>query len=65
MGADRYDVVFTKSSVAYNFMLRQEGRTKDWLVTDAPLLPQTLITESASPSNIDPEREIQVSQVDW
>lgn len=49
----------------YAFMCRQQGQTKDWLVTDAPLLPQTLITESASPSNINPEREIQISQVDW
>jgi len=49
----------------YAYMLRQHEQLKDWLVTEAPLLPQTLITESASPSSIEPEREIQISQVDW
>lgn len=63
--AATYDVVFTKSAVDYSYMLRQEGKTKDWKVSDAPLLPQTLITGSASPSNISPEREIQISQTDW
>lgn len=60
-----HDIVLTKSGTDYSFMLKQEGKTKDWLITDAPLLPQTLITESASPSSIQPEREIQISQVDW
>jgi len=49
----------------YAYMLHQKGETKDWLVTEAPLLPQTLITGNASPDNISPEREIQISQVDW
>jgi len=60
-----YDIVLTKSGTDYSYMLKQAGETKDWLITDAPLLPQTLITESASPSSIQPEREIQISQVDW
>lgn len=65
MSADRYDLILTYDSTDYSYMLRQQNDTKDWLVSDAPLLPQTLITQSASPSNIQPEREIQISQVDW
>lgn len=65
MGADRYDLILTHSSTDYSYMLKQQNDTKDWLVSDSPLLPQTLITESASPTNIQPEREIQISQVDW
>lgn len=60
-----YDLVFTKDAIDYSYMLKQEGQTKDFRVVDSPLLPQTLVTESASPSNIQPEREIQISQVDW
>jgi len=63
--ANQYDLVFTQDSTNYSFMCRQKGETKDFKVTDAPLLPQTLITESANPSHIQPEREIQISQVDW
>ena len=65
MSADRYDFIITYDSTAYNYMLRQRGETKDFLTSDAPLTPQTLITESASPTNLQPERQIQVSQVDW
>ena len=65
MAADKYDFIITYSANNYKYMLRQKGDTKDFLVTDAPLTPQTLITESASPTNIQPEREIQISQVDW
>ena len=65
MAADKYDFIITYSANNYKYMLRQKGDTKDFLVTDAPLTPQTLITESASPTNIQPERRIQVSQVDW
>jgi hypothetical protein len=51
---------------SYNgFMCKVEDQRKFFRVTDAPLLPQTMITESASPENIQPEREIQISQVDW
>ena len=48
-----------------SFMCRQQGETKDFLVTDAPLLPQALITEAASADNIDPTREVRVTQSDW
>lgn len=65
MSADRYDFVITYDSTDYQYMLRQRGDTKDWLINDAPLTPQTLITESASPTNLQPERQIQISQVDW
>lgn len=65
MAASKYDLILTHSGTDYSYMLRQEGATKDWLISDSPLLPQTLITESASPSNLQPEREIQISQVDW
>jgi len=51
---------------SYNgFMCKVEDQRKYFRVTDAPLLPQTMITESASPENIQPEREIQISQSDW
>jgi len=60
-----HDFVITYSSTNYNYMLRQKGDTKDFNVSDAPLTPQTLITASASPTNLQPERQIQVSQTDW
>jgi len=65
MGADKYDFIITYSSTDYEYMLRQQGQTKDFNISDAPLTPQTLVTESASPTNLQPEREIQISQVDW
>ena len=63
--SDRYDLVFTKSGTSYNYMCQQKGATKEFVVQDAPLTPQTLITSSASPTVLQPEREIQISQVDW
>lgn len=60
-----YDIVFEKGGNSYEFMLLRQGRTKAWKVHDAPLLPDVLITDEALPSNISPEREIQISQDDW
>jgi len=65
MSADKYDFIITHNSTDYKYMLRQQGNTKDFLVSDAPLTPQTLVTESASPTTLQPERQIQISQVDW
>jgi len=60
-----YDITFEKGGNVYEFMLRRVGRTKAWKVTDAPLLPDVLITNEALPSSISPEREIQIAQDDW
>jgi len=65
MSADKYDFIITYNSTDYKYMLRQQGNTKSFLVSDAPLTPQTLVTESASPTTLQPERQIQISQVDW
>jgi hypothetical protein len=51
---------------SYNaYMCRSEGNRKMFSITDAPLLPPTLITGTASPSNIHPEREIRIEMKDW
>lgn len=63
--AGRYAPVDAVVKTYYAYMLRQHGEVKDWTVNDAPLLPQTILTGSASPSTLDPEREIQISQTDW
>ena len=60
-----YDVVFTAAGITYNFMLVKDGKNKAWKVSDAPLLPASIITTEATPSNINPEREIQEIQEDW
>lgn len=60
-----HDLKFTKDGTDFKYMCRQQGQTKDFRIIDSPLLPQTLITGSASPSNIQPEKRIQISQVDW
>ena len=60
-----YDITFTKGDYDYGFMLLRVDREKRWRVTDAPFLPDALITDEALPSNIPPEREIQILQDDW
>ena len=65
MSASKYDFIITYNGTDYKHMLKQSGDTKDFLISDAPLTPQTLVTESASPTTLQPERQIQISQVDW
>lgn len=60
-----YDITFKKGDETYEFMLVKEGRKKAWEITDAPLLPEALITDEALPTSIPPEREIQIAQDDW
>lgn len=60
-----YDITFKKGEHSYDFMLLRSGRTKAWAISDAPLLPDALITDEALPSNISPEKEIQIAQDDW
>lgn len=49
----------------HSFMCRNDGDIKMYSVTDSPLLPETLITGSATESNIHPERAIRVGMTDW
>lgn len=60
-----YDITFKKGGETYEFMLLKQGNKKMWKITDAPLLPEALITDEALPASIPPEREIQMAQDDW
>lgn len=60
-----YDITFKKGNETYEFMLLKQDKTKAWKITDAPLLPEALITDEALPASIPPEREIQIAQDDW
>ena len=67
-----YDVVINYNSTDYNFMLAQERDTsgfprgnKKYRVKDQPLMPETLVTGTSSPSTLSPDREVQIIQNDW
>jgi len=63
--ANTYDLTIAYGETTRNFMLVKNGKNKLWRVSDAPLLPPSIMTTEASPSSLNPEREIQEIQADW
>jgi len=68
-----YDVVINYNSTDYSYMLAEQrdsrgmptGIIKKYKVSDYPLIPEVLVTGTASPSTLSPDREIQIIQNDW
>ena len=61
-----YDVKLARSGeTTLRHMLVQEGNYKKWRVVDVPLLPENVIIGSASPTDMPPDKEMQLTQNDW
>ena len=60
-----YDIKLVQGATTLNYMLVKTDNKKLWNVSDAPLLPPTLVTGDFTPSSISPDRAIRLSQDDW